>query len=469
MQTLPPTPRDSEPELFQHRWKMLAVMCLALVITSLDTLIVTVALPTMEVDLTASVSQLQWFVAAYSLAFAAPLLFVGGLADQMGRRLFFVGGMVLLLAGSIAAAFAPTAALLIAARAVMGLGGAMIMPSTLALIRHVFPAEERAKAIGIWVAMGSIGVPFGPIIGGFLLENFAWGAIFLINVPLVAAAIIGCLILIPESKSQTRTRLDVAGLILSVSGLLVLVYGIIEAPMRGWTSAITLSLIGGGLALIAAFIAWERRTANPMLSSAVFSDRRFGGPLITISSVFFGVFGCLFIVTQHLQFTLGYSPLWAGLHMLAMCSVVFIAPIAPKLVERFGLGPVTMFGPLMVAAGLGSLALAGSPSSLQVLLALAAIGLGIGIGAPPSVDSIIESTPMDQSGAGSAVADVAMQFGGALGIAIMGSTATIAADGSIANISLPAAVAAGIAVLAAVAVVSVLPGRAAPQATFAGE
>lgn len=455
------SPIDSEagPGPYQHRWKMLAVMCLALVVTSLDTLIVAVALPRMEADLDASISQLQWFVVAYSLAFAAPLLFVGGLADSFGHRRFFLLGMVLLLLASVAAAYSPTAGALILARAAMGLGGAMIMPSTLALIRHVFSARERAKAIGIWVAMGSLGVPFGPVIGGVLLENFSWGAIFLINVPLIALAIGGCVALIPASKSSQRSALDVVGLVLSVAGPTALIYGIIAAPEHGWSAPVTLSLIAAGLAFIAAFIVWERRIPNPMLSSAVFTERGFGGPLITIASVFFGVFGGLFMVTQHLQFTLGYGPLKAALHMLAMCSVIFAAPLAPRLVQRFGLTPVTVFGPLLVAAGLGLFALADSPSSPQVLIALAVLGLGIGVAAPPSVDSIIACLPANQSGAGSAVADVALQFGGALGIAVVGSMAAISADGRISSVTLPATTGAVLAAIGALAAFTVLSGQ----------
>ena len=338
----------------------------------------------------------------------------------------------------------------------MGIGAAMIMPSTLAIIRNVFAVEERAKAIGIWVGVASIGVPLGPIVGGLLLERFDWGSVFLINVPLIAVAIIGCITLIPESKNADRKNLDVFGLALSVIGPLLLIYGIIDAPSRGWRAVSTIALIVLGLVFIASFIMWERRALNPMLSRAVFSDRRFGGPLITIATVFFGVFGCLFIVTQYLQFTLGYSPLKAGMHMLAMCTAIFIAPLAPKLVERFGLGPVTVLGPLFVGAGIGALAIGDSPSSLQVILALGFLGLGIGFGAPPSVNSIIESTPEEQSGAGSAVADVAMQLGGALGIAIMGSAVTISADGAPSSLALPALLGASLAVIGGVAVISVL-------------
>lgn len=456
--------------IFKHRWKMLVVMCLALVVTSLDTLIVTVALPSIEADLHTTVSQLQWFVAAYSLAFAAPLLFVGSLADRFGRRLFFLLGMAFLLAASLAAAYAQSATGLIVARAAMGLGSAMIMPSTLALIRYIFPKEERSKAIGIWVSMGSLGVPLGPILGGLLLERFSWGSIFLMNIPLIAVALVGCLVLIPETRSSgKRASLDIPGLFLSIAGPLSLIYGIIGAPERGWTDLSTLLFIFAGLAAIFAFVLWERQAKDPILSAAVFTNLEFSGPLITIGSVFFGVFGILFIVTQQLQFTLGFGPLKAGLHMLAMCSVVFVAPLAPKLVERFGLAQVTALGPLFVALGLGVLALSVSPSSMEILIALALCGFGIGFGAPSSVDSIIASTPENQTGAGSAVADVALQFGGALGIAVMGSTLGVSANGSVISVSFPAATGGVLVAIGATAAFLVLSGRVQPSTLHAGK
>ena len=456
MSTTSQLTRIRERQIYERRWAILAIMCLALVVTGLDTLIVTVALPSIQAEVGVTVGQLQWVVAAYSLAFAAPLLFVGSLADRYGRRMFFMIGMVTFLVGSLIAAFAPSAFALIGARVVMGLGAAMIMPSTLALIRHIFPAEERGKAIGIWVGMASLGVPLGPIIGGVLLERFSWGSVFLINVPLVAIAIVGCTVLIPESKKAERMPLDFVGLLLSVIGPLLLIYGIIDAPNHGWDAARTIVLIILGLAFTTSFVWWERRTTSPMLSQAVFADRRFGGPLITIATVFFGVFGCLFIVTHHLQYTLGYSPLEAGLHMLAMCSAVFVAPIAPKLVERFSIGRVTPLGPTLVAAGLAILAIGQVPSSQQIIASLALLGLGIGFGAPPSVDSIIESTPKEQTGAGSAVADVAMQFGGALGIAVMGSAASISSSAEAPNLALPAILGTVLTLCGAISVRSVL-------------
>ena len=464
-----PQPETAADALYPHRWKMLTIMCLALVITSLDTLIITVALPSIERDLSASLQQLQWVVAAYSLAFSAPLLFAGGLADKFGRRRSFIFGLIVLLIGSFAAALATTIEFLIASRAVMGIGGAFIMPSTLSLIRHVFPPQERAKAIGTWVAMGSIGVPFGPIIGGFLLETFSWSAIFFINVPLGAIALIGCMALIPESRSEVESPMDIAGLTLSMLGPFALVYGIIEAPVRGWFDPLTLIIILSGIALVAGFIAWERRAPYPMLDSVVFQDRNFGGPLITIGSVFFGVFGGLFIITQHLQFSLGLEPLSAGFHMLAMCAVVLVAPISPKLVEQFGLGAVTSLGPAMVGIGFLVLIPGEQPGSLQVLLSLTLMGIGIGFGAPASVDSIMVATPEDQTGAGSAVADVAMQFGGALGIAILGSASALSLAGQTNGMSAPAIVGAIFVVFGAIAVRLIFPRGSNSSVAILGE
>ena len=447
------------------RWSILGFMCLALVVTGLDSLIVAVAIPSMETGLQATGEQLQWVVAAYSLAFAAPLLFFGGLADRIGHKLSFLAGMFILLLGSILAAFSINAEVLIFSRVIMGLGSAFIMPSTLALIRDIFPDHERAKALGIWVGMSSLGIPLGPIVGGLLLKSFSWGSIFLINVPIIAVAFLACLMLAPESSKKHSSRLDFFGLILSIFGPALLVYGIIAAPEAGWTSSLTLTLLIAGVVLSLIFIVWERRSASPMLSHEVFRNRRFGGPLLTISSVFFGVFGGLFIMTQHLQFTLGYDPFISGLHMLAMCSAVLVAPISPKLVEKFGLGRISTIGPLMVCVGMVILATAVSPTSLQVTLALFAFGLGVGFGAPASVNSIIESTPKNQTGAGSAVADVAMQLGGALGIALMGSVGIAATTAqSPRGVAAACWVGAAVALAGAIAVFTVLPKNPEPAA-----
>ena len=296
-------------------------------------------------------------------------------------------------------------------------------------------------------------------------RNFWWGSVFLINLPIIAVAIVGCLVLIPESRNESHAGLDVLGLVLTAVGSLTLVDGIIEAPSYGWTSLRTLALIAGGAVILAVFIWWEQRTRTPMLSPAVFRDRLFGGPLVTISTVFFGVFGSLFVITQYLQFTMGYRPLIAGLHMLGICTVMFIAPQAPRLVQRFGLGLVSALGPLLVAASMAVMAFGTSPSSLRILIALGLLGFGIGFGAPTSVDSIVGAAPPEQSGAGSAVADVAMNLGGALGIAIMGSVTTMASTGVPNNVMPPMIAGVCVAVAGSLVVATILPrGRASAAA-----
>lgn len=446
-----------------RRWAILGIMCLALVVASLDMLVITMAVPSIKAQLGATPGQLQWTVDAYSLAFATPILFAGALADRYGRRLGFLAGLLVFLVASAAASFAGSPETLIAARAGMGLGAAMIMPATLAILGQVFPPGERAKAMGIWVAVASLGVPLGPIVGGLLLQNFWWGSVFLINLPIIAVAVVAGRLLIPESRNEQHAGLDGLGLVLTVAGSLLLVDGIIEGPAHGWFSARTLGFIVGGAVLLAAFIWWEQRTSTPMLSHAVFRDRLFGGPLITISTVFFGVFGSLFVITQYLQFAQGHRPLVAGLHMLGMCSVMLVAPQAPKLVQRFGLGPVTALGPLFVAVSMAVLAFGDSPSSLRIIISLVLLGFGIGFGAPPSMDSIVGAAPAGQSATGSAVADVAMNLGGALGIAIMGSAAV---SGAIDDVTPPMIAGLCVAGAGALVVAKILPrGRKSAPAS----
>lgn len=414
----------TETNAHPKRWLILVIMCLALVVTGLDSLIVTVALPSIQSELGASTGELQWVVGAYALAFAAPILFAGGMVDRFGRRLGFLVGMVLLLVGSVISAFAGAPGILISGRVCMGFGAAVIMPSTLSLIRHVFPPEERAKAMGAWVGVAALGVPLGPVVGGLLLQWLWWGSIFVINIPIIAIAIIGCLLIIPESRHEDHPGLDYVGFALSVLGLLAIVDGVIEAPERGWTSVITVGLIGSGLIIMILFFIWERRTATPMLSRAVFRESRFGGPLITISAFTFAMFGMLFAVMMYLQFSLGYTPLIAGLHLLAMCTMMISAPLGTQLPQRIGLAAVSAIGLVLVACSLALLAIGDPPTSLRVVVAIAILGVGAGFTTAPSTNSVMEAAPAEQSGAGSAAADVAFQLGGALGVAVLGSIVT---------------------------------------------
>ena len=416
--TKPPAP------LHPNRWKMLGVMCLALVVTGFDSLIVTVALPSIQSSIGASNEALQWVVGAYALAFAAPLFFAGGLVDRYGRRVGFLLGMALMLAGSVIAAFAGTVWALLLGRVVMGVGAAFIMPATLALIRHVFPEAERAKAMGIWAGVAALGVPLGPILGGLLLQRFEWGSIFLINIPIILVAIIACLYYIPETKDRHHPGLDYPGFLLSVFGLVAVVDAIIEAPERGWMSPLTIALMVGGLALIIAFIWWENRSRTPLLDPTAFKQRGFGAPLLTISSFTFAMYGTLFGTMMYLQFGLGYGPFQAGLHLLAMCTMLISAPMAAQLPARYGLGPVSAVGLVLVAASLLILGIGLAPGSLRVVVAIAVLGIGAGLTTAPSTNSVVAHAPERQAGAGSAAADVAFQLGGALGIAVLGSIIT---------------------------------------------
>lgn len=408
-------------EPLASRWYILGVMCLALVIASLDSLVITMAIPSLASHFHATQSQLQWSVDSYALAFASTLIFMGVLADRYGRKKAFISGMSIFVLASVMAAFAPSLDILIAARAVMGLGGALIMPATLAILKDIFPPEERPKAMGIWVGVSSLGIPLGPVLGGFLLTEFWWGSVFLINVPVILIAIVGATILIPESRNENHPGLNIPGLLASIVGATLVVDAIIQAPERGWLSPITSALFLGGFLIIMWFLYRDRRSSFPMLGRTAYSDRRFSVPLITIASLFFTVFGSLFILTSHLQNSMDLPPIVAGLHLLPLCAAVFVAPIAPRLVDRFGIAPVSTVGPILAAVSMVILSVAQSPNSLTVLLAMTVLGLGIGFGAPTSVDTILAATPADQAGAGSAVADVAMQGGGALGIAVMGS------------------------------------------------
>lgn len=404
-----------------RRWLILAVLSLSLVTIGLDAMIIAMALPRIQVGTHASAGQLQWTVDAYTLAFAGLLPLGGGLADRFGRRRVLLAGLLAFLGCSVGAALAANAGTLIAFRAGMGAGGALVMPTTLAIIKHVFPPEEQARAIGVWSAAAGLGIPLGPVIGGLLLDSFWWGSIFLVNVPLLVLLIASVVWLVPESRDPHHPGLDVAGAALSVAGLTVLVYGVIEAPARGWASPATVVSLAAGVALLAAFAFWESRSPRPMIAGALLRSRFFGGPAAALVCLTFVMYGALFVLTQYLQFALGLGPLQAGLRLLASCTVVVSAPAAPRLAERIGLRPVVTAGLVLITVATVLLAGVQLTSGTRVIWSLAVLGLGIGLAIPPSADSILAASPSAQSGAGSAVTDIAMQVGGSLGVAAMGS------------------------------------------------
>ncbi|MFG2293829.1 MFS transporter [Streptomyces sp. NPDC048603] len=408
------------------RWRILAVLCLSLIVTGMDNLILNLALPRVQHDLAATGGELQWIIDAYTLAFGGLLLLAGGLGDRFGRKRMLLTGLVLILGFSLAAAYATSPAMLITMRAGMGVGGAFVMPATLSIIKHVFPAGEQAKAISVWAGSGAIGVPLGPVLGGLLLEHFWWGSVFLISVPVVLVAIVAAAVMVPESRNPKRTPLDLFGVLLSVAGLGVLVYGIIEGPRFGWTDARTLSALSAGTLFVAAFVWWERRTAHPMLSAALFRSPQFAGSAVAMFCVNFCLFGLLFVVTQYLQFVRGHGPLEAGVRLLPVLTAIIGAGLGGKLAERLGVRPVAVTGLVALIGSMLLMARADAGSEQVALWALALFGFTMGLVLPPCANAILAAAPEEQGGAASAVTDATLQVGGSLGIAVVGSVLTTA-------------------------------------------
>jgi len=435
----------SPERMHRLRWWTLGVLSLSLFLISLDNTILNVAIPTLQHDLGPSASQMQWIVDSYMLVFAGLLLVVGSLGDRFGRRRTLLVGLVIFGVGSVLAAFSGSAELLIASRGLMGLGAAAIMPSTLSILSNVFSGKERAKAIAAWAGVSGLGVAFGPVAGGLLLKHFWWGSVFLVNVPIVVAAIAAGLVLVPESRDPILRRLDPVGAVLSVVGLTALVWSIIEAPAHGWTSAGVLGGFAFATVAVAAFVAWELRTEHPMLPLRFFRNARFSAASVSIGLVFFALFGVIFFLTVYLQSVLGYSALEAGVRMLPVsAAIIFGSVLSTKLEPRLGTKIVVAAGLTVVAAALSILAQAdvGSGYGL-VALALAVLGVGMGLAMAPATESIMGSLPAEQSSIGSAVNDTVRMVGGALGVAILGSVLSSRygsdMDGAVSDLPAPAA------------------------------
>jgi len=415
---------DATPSgaLDPRRWKALVVLCLALVVVSMDALIVNVALPTIGAALGAGTGQLQWVVDAYTIAFAGAVLSAGSLGDRFGRRRALGAGLVVVVVGSLVGAVATTPGVLITGRAIMGLGGALVCPATLSIVTHTFPRSERGKALAVWSSFSALGIIVGPPIGGLLVERFWWGSVFLINVPLALVLLVLAWRLVPESRDSRRTPLDVPGAIVSAAALVALVYAIIEVPGRGWADARTVTAFGTAALLLGAFVGRQRRAAHPLLPVGLFRNPRFSAANASLALSFLAMAGTLFVLTQMLQGVLQFSPLRAGVAMLPAASLVLTAPFAAPLVRRVGTTAVVSgglavqaVGILVAATGTGVL---GYP---RIAAALTLFGLGMGLAMPAATESIMNSLPIDRAGVGSALNDTTRNVGGALGVAVIGS------------------------------------------------
>lgn len=433
---------------YEHRWIALVALCLSVVIINVDNTILNVALPTLVRTLNATSSQLQWIIDSYAMALAGMLLVGGSLGDRFGRKRLFVLGLALFLAGSIGAAFSGSVSLLIAFRAVMGVGAALTMPSTLSIINDTFRTpQERARAISAWAGSSGLGLAIGPVAGGLLLSRFWWGSVFLVNVPIVVVAVGGALLLVRDSKNVAAARPDPGGSALSMAGLGLLLWAIIEAPTEGWGSMIVINVGLASIATLAAFVWWEARSDHPMLNLAFFRDRRFAIAAAAECLGLFALFGGLFVQTQFLQFELGYSPLQAGLRILPIAAAVVVSsPLAVIAVKFAGSKVTAAVGLAAIAGGLWQASAASTATATygDVLPGMLVVGIGAGLLLSTATNSLVGSLPQDEAGVGSAANGVSIQVGGALGVAVIGSVLATQYQDQMATVvaaqSLPAAI-----------------------------
>jgi EmrB/QacA subfamily drug resistance transporter len=429
-----PAGTSGQPAAPRARWAALAVLCVTLLMVTLDVTVLNVALPTIVRDLNATTTELQWIVDAYVIVFAGLLLSVGSLADRIGRKKVFLAGLAFFAAGSAWAAYSGTVGMLIAARAGMGVGGALMMPSTLSLITSIFTdTTERQRAIGLWAATTGVGAALGPIVGGLLLAKFWWGSVFLINVPIAVIGFACALPLIPDSKNPAAKPPDLPGIGLSVAGFGLLLWSLIEAPVRGWTSARVLAALAGGIAVLALFVVWERRSTHPMLDLRFFRSRQLSGAVSSVGLATFGLYGALFVLTQWLQFGLGYSALKAGLCVLpAAGAIAVIAPLSSVSMRLAGIRYTIAAGLLIDFGGFLQISMAGTASGYaDILLGLILLGVGTGLVIPAATESVMGSLPSGDLGVGSAINGTFLQVGGALGVAVIGSLLTTRYTGDI--------------------------------------
>ena len=426
-------PFDRTTRAYQRRWWVLAALCLSLLVIIVDNSILNVAVPTLakpvaEGGLGATYSQLQWMIDSYTLVFAGLLLTAGTLGDKFGRRGALMVGMAVFGIGSLLSAFATSPTQLIFTRSLMGIGGAFIMPATLSIITNTFPPEERGRAIAFWAGIAGVGAALGPISGGLLLAHFYWGSIFLVNIPIVVLALLAGVFIIPTSKDPSNAKLDIVGALLSIVGLVSLVYAIIEAPQDGWTSPKILMTFAFAAIVLAAFAWWESRVEHPMLDVNFFKNPRFTAASSGITLIFFAMFGSMFLLTQYFQLVMGYTALETGVRLLPMAlTMLVVAPTSARIVDKVGTKAVVSGGLFLTGLALASFSMLPShnisyPGDVMWRMVIMATGMGLVMA--PATESIMGSLPRAKAGVGSAVNDTTRQVGGALGVAVIGSVMT---------------------------------------------
>lgn len=446
-----------------HRWLILAVLCLTQLVVVLDNTVLTVAVPVLTVELGAGTADAQWMINAYALVLSGLLLSAGSAVDRYGRRRMLLVGLVLFGVGSLAAGLAGTSEQLIAARAGMGVGGALLVTATLAIAMQIFDSAERSRAIGIWAATSALGFAAGPPIGGIVLAHLPWGAIFLMNIPIVLVCLLAGRALIPESRNPASGRLDLVGVALSTVGLTAVVWAIISGPELGWASTKVIGAGISGVLLLVLFVRWEQRVAHPMLDMHFFRNRRFVGAVCGVVLITFGATGALFLLTQYLQFVRGYPAWEAGLRMVpfALSIVVLnVGGIATRINRRLGLPAAIATGMILLAGGLTLVTHVPTEGYGTLLAGLLIMGTGCALANPAIVEAVMSAIPTEKAGAGAGVDGTMTEVGSSLGIAVLGAVlnARFAA-------LLPAALAGAGSFPAALAAAG--PERAAVTAAFA--
>ncbi|MDQ6698259.1 MAG: MFS transporter [Actinomycetota bacterium] len=414
-----------DPVTHERRWKILAVLCLSLLIVFVGNSSLNVAIPTLSRVLGATTSQLQWVVAIYSLVFAGLLFSTGALGDRFGRKGALQTGLVIYLIACVAATRSDTMWQLICCRAAMGVGAALIMPSTLSILVNVFAPDERTKAIAIWASVTGAAGAIGPVASGWLLGHFWYGSVFLVNIPILVVALVSGWYLVPKSKDPEQGKLDPIGAALSIIGISSLVYGLIEAPEVGWADQSTIAAFAIGLAVLGLFVAWELRQSEPMLDIRYFRNPAFSTGTAGMILVFLAMYGVMFLVTQYFQLILGYSPLGSALRFLPMAPImIVVAPLTPRLAARFGANRVVAGG--LAGVGLGLAVFRGLDIHTPywyILIAVVPLVSGMALAMSPMTAAIMSAVPPRRAGSGSAMNDATRELGAALGVAVMGSVA----------------------------------------------
>ena len=414
-----------------RRWVILGVLVVSLLLTVVDNTVLNVVSKTLadpRAGLGASQAELEWSINAYTVVFAALLFSFGVLGDRYGRRRILLIGLVLFGLASAASAYSHDPGQLIAARALMGLAAAAVLPATLSIISMVFDKRERSRAIAVWSGTVGAGVALGPIVSGLLLKHFWWGSVFLINVPVVLLGVAGVLLVVPESHDPAPGRLDIGGGLLSIAGLSALVFGIIDGGEHGFGRPQVWLACGAGLILLAAFVGWERRSSTPSLEVTLFRNPRFSAATLAVAIVFFSALGAFFFLPFYLQSVRGYSPLQAGVLVLPFAAAQLIfAPASAVAVRRFGAKAVCAAGLGLTGAALASVLGIAVQTPVWVLAIIFFVqGAGMALVSPPAMESVVSTLPRERAGVGSAVVNTVRQVSGALGIAILGAVVTAA-------------------------------------------